>query len=625
MSMKSTSAVTQPQMPEPLAGPAVGSVRLGTGLLQGFVLYLLYRAGHDYNTWPATEPLLFAPLLMVALLVPVIVISSLGHLNGRQLLIWAGTSAAIIAALAFYDIWRVSDAAVPVPSVGAAGRAQPTMPSEPLGAVLLVGFFIAHSMAMAGIRDRRVIASYQSHFEIAWKHVIQLAFSAAFVGVVWLVLGLGSELFLLVKLDFLQELIHKPWFMIPVIAFAFSCAMHLTDVRPAIVQGIRTLLLVLMSWVLPVITLIVGAFILSLPFTGLASLWATGHATTVLLGAAATFVVLINAAWQDGTAGSPVAPVVKASARAASLLLVPIVAIAAHALSLRVGDYGWTADRIIAAACLLVASCSALGYGAAALRGGWLGALQTVNVGTAFVVLATLLMLFSPVADPARLSVIDQVARLASGKMAADKFDFAYLRFEGARYGRDALARLDATATGKDGGVVRERIAAARKMRGPWDHEVAVLSPHAAAANLSVWPKGASLPASFLQSDWNGVRQAPLLPTCLRRAGKTCDAYLFDMNGDGKPEVILVGTTPDVGSAVLAENARGEWHPVGFPPYFLAGCESVRKNLISGNFRLAAPVLPDLDVSGVRVQVNTAGDVTNDCPPRSPPVPPRQR
>eukprot|EP01032_Pedospumella_encystans_P000177 gene177-195_t len=65
-------------------------------------------------------------------------------------------------------------------------------------------------------------------------------------------LNLGSGLFMLVKLDFLKLLLREAWCNAPVLCFAFACAMHITDVRPAIVRGIRTLLLVLMSWLLPV-------------------------------------------------------------------------------------------------------------------------------------------------------------------------------------------------------------------------------------------------------------------------------------------------------------------------------------------------------------------------------------
>ena len=43
---------------------------------------------------------------------------------------------------------------------------------------------------------------------------------------------------------------------------------------------------------------------------------------------------------------------------------------------------------------------------------------------------------FTPIADPARLAVADQVRRLESGRVAPAQFDFTSLRFDGARYYR---------------------------------------------------------------------------------------------------------------------------------------------------------------------------------------------
>lgn len=619
--MSSSTATVAPIQPDSLSRPEVGTARIAIGLLQGLLLYLLYHA-YDDRTWPATQPLLFGPVAMMALLVPVIVISALGHMSRGQIVRWASVSAVVIAALTFYDVWRVSDAASPAHALAlqAKENGRAVLPSPTLIFFLHAGFFIAHSLVMAAARDRRRIASYESHFELAWKFMIQLAFCAAFVGVVWLTLHLGSGLFMLVKLSFLRDLIGESWFSIPVTAFAFSCAMHLTDVRPAIVHGIRTLLLVLMSWVLPVITLIVGGFLFTLPFTGLDSLWATRHATATLLGAAATFVVLINAAWQDGTAGPLVAKVIRLSARAASVLLVPIVVIAIYALVLRVNDYGWTVDRCIAAACLLVASCYAAGYAAGALRSGWLPTIARVNLAAAFLILAVLLLMFSPVGDPARLSVNNQVERLASGKTSIDKFDFKYLRFEAARYGRDALAQMHAEARGSDAPLLRERIAAVQKLTRPWDDiRLEQVTAKTAAANLTAWPAGSTLPESFRTTEWAAHPLLDHLPGCLRRAHQKCDAFQSDLTGDGKPEILLIGTEQGVNAAVFAEDANGTWNPVARLPFFLAGCKRLREELLTGNFRPAAPTVRDLMIGGRRVEVIALDDESGGCTPAAPP------
>ena len=579
--------------------PGVAVARLVLGLLQGVLLYLLYRAATDH-LWPATSPYLFAPLVLLGVLLPVLLISSLGHLAPKAAIAWLAAAALVLVLLALHDVWRGAlDVAVGAPAGGPTRH----MPSPLLWVFSCAGFYIAHALVLAGALERRRIASYASYFETAWKLAIQLLFSAFFVGALFLVLNLGAALFMLVKLDFLKRLLDHSWFVIPVVCFAFSCAMHLTDVRPAIVRGIRTLLLVLLSWILPITALIVGGFMLSLPFTGLAPLWATRHATSVLLGSAAALVVLINAAFQNGEVSAGVPRVVGVSARLAALLLLPISAIAMYALGLRVGDYGWTSDRIIAAACLTVAGCYAIGYAwAARASGRWLHGVAGVNVATAFVILAVLLALFSPLADPARLSVGNQVARLAAGKIGADKFDFEYLRFEGARYGRQALAELAAKAAAAQ---VRERAAAALEKANRWGPGVVAgpLTPAGLAANLHPVPATARLPDSFLSEDWGRVKPDWMLPMCLRAPKQSCDAYMIDFDGDGQPEVLLVGEESGVSSLLLGRDKDGHWRALGRLPDGFNRCAPLRKQLAAGEFRLQARPLKDLEVGGVRLSM----------------------
>jgi hypothetical protein len=145
--------------------------------------------------------------------------------------------------------------------------------------------------------------------------------------------------------------------------------------------------------------LIAGGFLATLLFTGLEPLWSTRRATALLLTAAA-LVFLVNAAYQDGHSEHPVR-VLRYAGSLAAILLLPLVGIAGYGLALRVGQYGWTPERIIALACAVVAACYTFGYGLSVLASRpWLKWLEVTNVFTAFVILAVILALFSPIADP---------------------------------------------------------------------------------------------------------------------------------------------------------------------------------------------------------------------------------
>jgi hypothetical protein len=568
----------------------VMAMRLFAGLVQGVLLYWLYRAGKD-GFWPASAPYVITPLFTIGLMLPAVLISSLGHMAPKKTALWTLAVAAVLLVLSLHDVWRGVDTGG-VDS-GISGRPERYMPSWALLLFGAVFVYVAHSLAMAAALDRRRIASYASHFEMAWKLAVQLIFSLFFVGALWMVLWMGAALFSMVKLDFFKELLQKAWFVMPVICFAWSCAMHITDVRPAIVRGIRALLLVLLSWILPVAVLIICGFLCSLPFTGMAALWGTGHATALLLTASAVLIVLINAAFQNGEAKAVLA--IRVSARTAALVILPLVLIAIYALGLRVRDYGWTTDRIIAAACLVVASCYAVGYQWAAHRyETWLCPISKVNIATAFVVLAVLLALFTPIADPARISVNHQMARLASGRTPPEKFDFRYLRFEGKRYGQQALEQL----VRSDVKLISEKAAVALKMSNRWQSDKAAITSASIADSVTVWPASAKLPASFIGQKWADLPEAQQ-PQCLRNADQKCEALLLDADGDGKLEVMLFGAGYTQG-LLYAEDQPGKWvlmaHMSG------AGCGDLRGKLRTGQFALSAARWKTLDVGGVRLQ-----------------------
>ena len=590
----------------------IAMMRLALGLIQGFMLYFLYHAGKTH-TWPATDALLFAPWLLMFSFVPVLLMSSLGHLPLKTLWRWMVVATLITAGLGFYDSWR----SIGAPSVwGNDGDSTKTIyPSWLLWVFGAGGFYIAHALTLAAATDQRRIANYPTYFDSAWKLLIQIQFSGLFVGAFWLVLWLGAALFKLIELDFLLNLLKEAWFSIPVTVFAFACAMHLTDMRPAIVRGIRNLLLVLLSWILPITVLIVGGFLLSLPFTGLAHLWATKHATALLLSTAAVLIILINTAFQNGMVANEVARVLRLSARLACFLLLPLAAIGIYALSLRVGDYGWTTDRIIAACCVLVASCYAVGYAWAAVqRSGWLDAVAPVNIGTAFVILAILLALFSPLLDPARISVTHQVARLESGLQSAEKFDFDYLKFQGKRYGLAALEQLKTSYAGKDAALVREKATRTLEKKNPWEKTKITPTAKELHASLKVWPSNKTIPDSFLTQDWGKLIDKWSIPACLKNKTAICDVYPIDFDSDNKDELLLIEQGGTSARAIVFSQAPdAHWAIAATLSYDFAKCSLLREKLQLGDYKLIAPRQKDLEIAGRRIKLNANNDPQASC------------
>jgi hypothetical protein len=300
-------------------------------------------------------------------------------------------------------------------------------------------------------------------------------------------------------------------------------------------------------------------------------------------------IVLTNAAYQDGEPDGPVPPMLRWSGRLAGVLLAPMIVLAAYALWLRVGQYGLTPDRVVAGACVVAGLVYAVGYLIAAVRPGrWMRRLEITNIIAAFVSLALLLAIFSPIADPARLSVNDQMARLEAGTVKADKLDYQFLRFDSGRYGREALIALKAR-----GGEVGKRATAAlaeTERRG--DAPNALLLE---AGNLPViWPAGRALPQDFFAQQWARDQQR----SCTLGPDE-CQAALLDLTRDGVEEVVILNGQ----RAWVHGRVDGKWRFLGEAALWRLGreadetlVEAVRR----GGIGAGAPRLDDLIINGER-------------------------
>lgn len=585
-----------------------GLARLAVGLGQGAILYGLYKAV-EVKAWPATEAMVFAPAFTLALFLPLSALFAVGAMRPRILMAWLGGTAALLVGLALHDLSRRGS----LPPHGLWVGAATLMPTPTLLVCVAAALFIAQSLATAGVRDGRAVAAYPTYFDTAWKFAVQLHFAFSFVGVMWAILFLGAGLFQLIGLDFLYRLIRHAWFSIPVSTLALAAAVHLTDVRAGIVRAIRALVSVLQSWLLPLMTVILAGFLVSLAFTGLDLLWKTGRATALLLSAAAGLVVLINAAYQDGLPDHAPPAVLRWAGRVAAGLILPLMMIAAYALYLRVAQHGWTVDRILAATCIAIGGLYGLGYLRATLAlGGWLKHLEPANVGIAVVTVATILALLSPLADPARIAVASQVDRLLSGRVVPERFDFASLRRWGGRYGDAALTALaedEATAP-------TIRTPAAQALQAQLGSPAAQL-PLAAgrddiAANLMV-PAGTTLPESFLRRDWTAAAPSWQIPNCLKRRGERCEAFLLDLTGDGRDDILLVPAGTGL-TVLFAGSDRHDWPLVATSGDVTLKCPRVLDSLRSGQARPTPPAIPDLAVAGRQVRLTPLSKPAAPCP-----------
>lgn len=564
--------------------PLLVAARLAIGLLQGAALWWLYRSARESGAmiWPATQPEVFGPLAMILVMVPVLMLAGVGRMRLPVLLGWVVAATAFLALLGWHGVASLGS------SEYGPGRYPPFLP-WPMPLFAATALFIGHHLVLPADMERRWIAAFPTYFDTAWKAGVQLALSIGFTGAFWLLLFLGAALFNVIGLEFLNDLIGKDWFSIPVTTVVFATAVHLTDVRDGLIRGVRSVVLMLLSWLLLLMTVLAAGFLAALPFTGLQGLWETGSATALVLSAAAALIVLINTAYQDGRADNLPPAILRVTVRVAAVLLTPLVVIAFWGLALRIGQHGLTPDRIIAFACAVIGAAYAAGYGYAALSpfwrkgDGWMQPLERTNVWTAVLEIAVILALFSPIADPARLSVVDQTARLERGAVTPDKFDYAFLRFESGKVGEAALERL----THSRNAEIARRAKDAKAVENRWEARQAAREA-AFQPVVGVWPAGSALPPRFLSSD---PRHNDVF--ACRETGD-CLATLRDWNGDGVTEVLVARR---MNLSVHQQQADGSWRGIG--TYWLGGCRGrqaidARDELKAGRLVPGPALWPDL-------------------------------
>lgn len=627
-------------------GPGLLLARLLVGLLQGLALFALSEARPDKPHFGLTKEFwvqIVDTLRLFFFFAPLPLLFGLGNLPARKLIPWTLVAAAAVFAFGWF-------ASAP------AWRGAPTA----TWLFSLIVLYILHEFVQAAHDDGRRIAAYETYFDRAWRHGFQAALAIGFTIAFTIVITLGALLFRLIGLELVFDVVDSSAFRWISSAGAFALGVHLTEADAGLTRGARQIGLALLSWLAVLMTLILSAFLLALPFTGLEPLWDTKRATVLLLNAAATMILLVNAAYQAGD--PPKSAVLRTVVRFSAAPLVGVVGLAALGLWLRVNQYGFTPARVLATAELLIVTVYAIGYGAAALRpGGWLALIRPVNIAAALFVAATLTALMTPVADPARLAVADQMARLNRGAVEPDDFDFSFLSDQrSGAWGAAALKKLAARA----GSPRDERIALLAKnpaTAAPYggvdqsfnDRKAAlIMAGGAAAPEAALLPQGLNDPVTACVQSMKGYREEKRLEAererQRQRLGKRltspvrepsdatapvvdvdegrCRARMLDVDFDGDDDLLILAndrwaTTSLTVHALLDEGSA--WRHRGvlnsgvdavgdddLPQTDLRAMASARRRDAFAAATATAHPFRDLVIDGRRMRVNGAARPT---------------
>lgn len=392
------------------------NVMILLSLLQGLALLLLWRAVPD-QTWPATMPAINFPLWAVALVAPTLLLFCLERGNAARLAVPVGLVTALLALLATYVGWQATPhGAFPVGSLVFTAAV----------ALLVAGYKVL--MYLQPYVARRPW-TYDVLFAWSWRNFMVGALSAALAGAVGAVLFLWATLFHVIGIEFFRDLFSQDWFLFPVLSLAFGLGVFIFRSLIHLIDRITELLEGLMRLLLPLVLTVEVLFLATLPFTGLAPLWDTGHGTRLLLALNAVALFFVNGVYQTG-AHTPYPPVVH-RLLAPGIVLLPVVsALALFGMYLRVDQHGWTVERCWGTAVAVLLAMFSVGYawGVIRRRWDWPLSLARTNTVLGWVVTGLMLAAHSPLLDFRRISTASQFARVEAGALELRVFDFHYAR-----------------------------------------------------------------------------------------------------------------------------------------------------------------------------------------------------
>ena len=412
----------------------------------------------------------------------------------------------------------------------------------------LLAVAIAVPLFQTARDEGRFRLDYEALHAHSWTNILLWGAAWAFVLASFLMAQLLAELFSLIGLHQLRDLLRKHWSIWLLVGSAFGAAIGLLRDRDIVLRMLRRVATAVISVLTPLLAAGLLLFVLALPFTGLESLWSqTKETTPILMVCVLGAFILVNTTIGNGPAEEPRSRALRYGAMGLAVVMLPLAMVAAISMSKRIGQYGYTPDRLWALVFVGIALVAGLLYVGSVLRSrrDWPALIRRANIGLALGLCGLALLLALPILSFGGISARNQLARLEAGKVTPDKFDWMALRFDFGPGGRRALERLARSA---DPRMARQaRLALSRPNRWPEVAPAARRSPPV----LKVVPAGIVLPAEL---------RSALIPAPGSHAGicQTGDCHVFWKPGQADAIVLYdrcAGQSEEAGAPIRSSCA----------------------------------------------------------------------
>ncbi len=285
----------------------------------------------------------------------------------------------------------------------------------------------------------------ETHFHV-WTDAVSAGGALAFVGLSWLVLWLLHALFTIVGIEVIEEIIQTDGFPGLFMGATFGGAMGVLRNQLGVLGTLQRVVMLVFALLAVPFAAALLIFLVILLFSGGSALWeATDSATPVLLSCAVAAFILTNAIVRDDDEARSSNVVMKAAALVLAFCIFPLTVFAAISMGIRIDQHGLSPERIWALVAIVIATAYGLAYWVGLIRGrmaAWSEHLRVANLRLAAATCLIAFILAFPLVDFGAMSVSNQLARLQSGDVTVEDFDFAAFKWDFGDAGREALDEL---------------------------------------------------------------------------------------------------------------------------------------------------------------------------------------
>lgn len=392
-----------------------------------------------------------------------------------------------------------------------------------------------------------------------WRNTFTLSLTGIMTVLFWLVLLIWSKLFSAIGITFFDGLFFNNLFFAPMATgTVMAASIGFCKGLAGPVSVFRQLVTLAAGVMLPLHAIVSLLFLACLPLTGLAGLPHALSAATILLtmtlmmlvfSAVVDERVLSTSLWRRGMGRIVLI---------AQFLTPLLAALAGWALWIRINEYGWTVERVYGVAIALIAFIGSLLL-VWFQRRAWSQGAGSMKRYTALMLGLTALgcfLLHTPVVDPYRIEIKNQLARFKQGTAKANEMDIYSFSTAGRR-GMQALQIVNQHPqwlySPDEQKQMLVQLLAEKKGKAYQQADVGELQRSIPLRTGSEAP-----PESWWQSQASYLDYS--LATCMVDKD-SCLLWMQDLNNDGSLEVLLYNRNQQ--EIVIYTAGEAEWRQTG--------------------------------------------------------------